>query len=161
MWQQNSAEYWVLSAESAMKRIERFEDLVAWQKARVLTQTVYTMTRERTFAKDIGLSSQVQRAAVSIMANIAEGFERNRSGEFHQFLSVAKGSCAEVRSHFYAAYDAGYLNKDRFTEVLAQAEEVGRIIGGLRVSVASQKRQLRDNNNSPSSTQHPAPSTQH
>ena len=144
-----------------MKRIERFEDLVAWQKARMLAQTVYTMTRERTFAKDFGLSSQVQRAAVSIMANIAEGFERNRSGEFHQFLSVAKGSCAEVRSHLYAAHDAGYLDKDHFTEVLAQAEEVGRIIGGLRVSVAGQKKQLFTNNSSRSSTQHSALSTQH
>ncbi len=144
-----------------MKRIERFEDLIAWQKARVLTQTVYTMTRERTFAKDMGLSNQVQRAAVSIMANIAEGFERNRSGEFHQFLSVAKGSCAEVRSHLYAAHDAGYLDKNRFTEVLAQAEEVGRIIGGLRVSVAGQKIQLSTRGSSRSSTQHPAPSTQH
>jgi four helix bundle protein len=144
-----------------MKRVERFEDLVAWQKARVLAQTVYKMTRECTFAKDIGLSSQVQRAAVSIMANIAEGFERNRPGEFHQFLSVAKGSCAEVRSHLYAARDAGYLEQDRFAELLVQAEEVGRIIGGLRVSVAGQKRQLRDSNGSPSSTQHSAQSTQH
>ena len=161
MWRRNSAEYWVLSAESAMKRIERFEDLVAWQKARMLTQTVYTMTRERTFAKDFGLSSQVQRAAVSIMANIAEGFERNRSGEFHQFLSVAKGSCAEVRSHLYAAHDAGYLDKDRFTEVLAQAEEVGRIIGGLRVSVAGQKKQPSARDGSLSSTQHSALRIQH
>jgi four helix bundle protein len=144
-----------------MKRVERFEDLVAWQKARVLAQTVYKMTRERTFAKDIGLSNQVQRAAVSIMANIAEGFERNRPGEFHQFLSVAKGSCPEVRSHLYAAHDAGYLEQDRFAELLVQAEEVGRIIGGLRVSVAGQKRQLRDSNGSPSSTQHSAQSTQH
>jgi four helix bundle protein len=144
-----------------MKRVERFEDLVAWQKARVLAQTVYKMTRERTFAKDIGLSSQIQRAAVSIMANIAEGFERNRPGEFHQFLSVAKGSCAEVRSHFYAAHDAGYLEQDRFSQVLGQAEEVGRIIGGLRVSVAGQKKQLRDSNGTSSSTQHSAQSTQH
>ncbi|MCE9535275.1 MAG: four helix bundle protein [Nitrospirae bacterium] len=144
-----------------VKKVERFEDLIAWQRARLLTQTVYTMTRERTFAKDIGLSSQVQRAAVSIMANIAEGFERNRPGEFHQFLSVAKGSCAEVRSHLYAALDAGYLEQDRFAELLAQAEEVGRIIGGLRVSVAGQKRQLRDSNDSASSTQHSAQSTQH
>jgi four helix bundle protein len=144
-----------------VKRIERFEDLIAWQRARLLAQTIYTMTRERAFAKDIGLSGQVQRASVSIMANIAEGFERNRSGEFHQFLSVAKGSCAEVRSHLYAAHDAGYLEQDRFMELLAQAEEVGRIIGGLRVSVASQKRRLRDSNGSSSSTQHSAQSTQH
>ena len=105
-----------------MKRVERFEDLVAWQKARVLAQAVNKMTGERMFAKDIGLSSQIQRAAISIMANIAEGFERNRSGEFHQFMSVAKGSCAEVRSHLYAAHDAGYLDKNRFTEALTQAE---------------------------------------
>jgi four helix bundle protein len=144
-----------------MKKIDRFEDLVAWQKARALAQTVYKITRERTFAKDIGLCSQVQRAAVSTMANIAEGFERNRSGEFHQFLSVAKGSCAEVRSHLYAAHDAGYIDKDRFTEVLLQAEEVGRIIGGLRTSVANRKRQLGARDGSPSSTQHSAQSTHH
>ena len=144
-----------------MKSVERFEDLVAWQKARMLAQTVYKITREHMFAKDIGLSSQVQRAAVSIMANIAEGFERNRSGEFHQFLSVAKGSCAEVRSHLYAAHDAGYLDKDRFTELLGQAEEVGRIIGGLRVSVAGQKKQPSSRDGSLSSTQHSAHSTQH
>jgi four helix bundle protein len=144
-----------------VKKVERFEDLIAWQRARLLAQAIYKMTRERAFAKDIGLSSQVQRASVSVMANIAEGFERNRSGEFHQFLSVAKGSCAEVRSHLYAAHDAGYLEQDRFIELLAQAEEVGRIIGGLRVSVASQKRQLRDSNGSSSSTQHSALSTQH
>src|SRR4249920_1115633 len=118
-----------------VKRIERFEDLIAWQRARLLAQTIYTMTRERAFAKDIGLSGQVQRASVSIMANIAEGFERNRSGEFHQFLSVAKGSCAEVRSHLYVAIDAGHLSQKRFSELLDQAEEVGRILGGLRSSV--------------------------
>ena len=113
------------------------------------------------FVQDLGLSSQTQRAAVSVMANIAEGFERNRPGEFHQFLSVAKGSCADVRSDLYAAHDAGYLEQDHFAELLVQAEEVGRIIGELRVSVAGQKRQLRDSNGSSSSTQHSAQSTQH
>jgi four helix bundle protein len=116
-----------------MKKVERFEDLIAWQKARVLAQTVYMMTRDRIFAKDIGLSNQVQRAAVSVMANIAEGFERNRPVEFHQFLSVAKGSCAEVLFHLYAAHDA---------------------------SVAGQKKPpMRNGAFSP--TQHSAPSTQH
>ena len=75
-----------------MKRIERFEDLVAWQKARALAQAVYKIMRDRAFARDIGLAGQIQRAAVCIMANIAEGFERNRTAEFHQFLFVAKGS---------------------------------------------------------------------
>jgi len=143
------------------KKVKRFEDLIAWQKARTLAQTVYAMTRERMFAKDIGLSGQIQRAAVSTMANIAEGFERNRPGEFHQFLSVAKGSCAELRSHLYAAHDVGYLEQDRFAAVLAQAEEVGRIIGGLRVSVAVQKRQLRNSNGSALSTLHSVHSTQY
>ena len=143
-----------------MKRIERFEDLVAWQKARALTQNIYMVTRERAFAKDTGLVGQVQRAAVSIMANIAEGFERNRAAEFHQFLSVAKGSCAEVRSHLYAAHDAGYLDKHRFDEVLALAEEVARIIGGLRASVEGQRGQPSARTNT-SSTQHSVHSTQH
>ena len=144
-----------------MKRIERFEDLVAWQKARLLTQAIYALTRGRMFIKDIGLSGQIQRAAVSVMANIAEGFERNRPGEFHQFLSVAKGSCAEVRSHLYAAYDAGYIDKDQLANILSQAEEVGRIIGGLRIAVASRKIQPPVNDRSILTTQHSAPSTQH
>ena len=116
--------------------VRRFEDLIAWQKARELTRAVYQSTRSRSFARDAGLSGQIQRAAVSVMANIAEGFERNRPAEFHQFLSVAKSSCAEVRSHLYVALDAGYLDGPAFESVFSQAEETGRIIGGLRASVA-------------------------
>jgi four helix bundle protein len=144
-----------------MKRVERFEDLIAWQKARVLVQTIYEITKDRTFSRDIGLSGQVQRAAVSVMANIAEGFERNRAAEFHQFLSVAKGSCAEVRSHLYVAHDAGYLDEARFVEALSQAEEVGRIIGGLRASIAPNRRPFLHNGGTLSSAQHSARSTQH
>jgi four helix bundle protein len=73
------------------------------------------------------------------MSNIAEGFERGGRGEFHQFLSTAKASCAELRSHLYVALDAGYLDQAKFGEMLAQAEEVGRILGGLRVSVQRQR----------------------
>ena len=120
-------------------RIERFEELIAWQKARLLTREVYRVTRQGGFAKDFGLSGQIQRAAVSIMSNIAEGFERNRLAEFHQYLSTAKSSCAEVRSQLYIAFDAGHLDEKGFHQLLTQAEEVGRIIGGLRAAVERNK----------------------
>jgi four helix bundle protein len=119
--------------------IERFEDLIAWQKARVLTKEIYQVTRREEFARDFGLTGQIQRAAVSIMANLAEGFERGKRGEFHQFLSVAKASCAEVRSHLYVALDIGHLDRSSFDRLLAQAEELARIIGGLRASVERQR----------------------
>ncbi len=122
------------------RKIERFEDLIAWQKARELTRAVYQVSRRGAFAKDFGLSGQIQRAAVSIMANIAEGFERGGRGEFHQFLSTAKASCAEVRSQLYVAFDVGYLDQAEFEHLLAQAEEVARIVGGLRVSVQKQRK---------------------
>ena len=122
-----------------MGKVERFEDLIAWQKARELTRAIYEVTRQGTFAKDYGLNGQIQRAAVSIMSNIAEGFERGGRGEFHQFLSTAKASCAEVRSQLYVALDVGYLDKAAFDRLIEQAEEVARIVGGLRASVQRQK----------------------
>jgi four helix bundle protein len=122
-----------------MSKIERFEDLIAWQKARALTRAIYEVTRQGAFAKDFGLAGQVQRAAVSVMSNVAEGFERGGRGEFHQFLSTAKASCAELRSQLYVALDVGYLDQRKFDELLRQAEEVARIIGGLRASIARQR----------------------
>ena len=122
-----------------MGKIERFEDLIAWQKARQLTCIIYNKTRQGSFAKDYGLSSQIQRAAVSIMSNIAEGFERGGRREFHQFLSTAKASCAEVRSQLYVAHDIGYIDKATFEQLIRQSEEVARIVGGLRVSVLRPK----------------------
>lgn len=118
-----------------MAKIERFEDLIAWQKARELTCAIYDATRQGVFVKDYGLSGQIQRAAVSIMSNIAEGFERGNPREFHQFLSVAKASCAEVRSQLYVALDVGYIDEKVFQTLMALAKETGKIIGGLRVSV--------------------------
>ena len=97
-----------------MAKVERFEDLIAWQKARGLTRVIYKATRNGDFAKDHGLSRQIQRTAVSVMSNITEGFERGARGEFHQFLSTAKASCAEVRSQLYVALDAGYLDEVSF-----------------------------------------------
>ena len=120
--------------------VTKFEDLIAWQKARELTRRVYEIIRTGEFAKDFRLSGQIQSAAVSIMSNIAEGFERSGLGEFHQFLSTAKASCAELRSQLYVALDVGYIDERTFQDLRLQAEEVGRIIGGLRVSVATQRK---------------------
>ncbi len=122
-----------------MAKIERFEDLIAWQKARELTQAIYQATREDAFAKDFGLRNQIQRATVSIMSNIAEGFERNRPNEFHQFLSISKGSCGEVQSQLYVAFDVGYITDPKFSKLMTQAKEVGRILNGLRIAVEKQK----------------------
>lgn len=120
--------------------VEKFEDLIAWQKARQLTCHIYTATRNDRFAKDFGLAGQIQRAAVSIMSNIAEGFERSNPSEFHHFLVIAKASCAEVRSQLYVALDTGYLSQSEFAELLDQSQEVSRVIGGLRASVEHQRK---------------------
>ena len=120
-----------------MSEIKKFEDLIAWQKARALTKETYIVSRQTEFAKDYGLAGQIQRAAVSIMSNIAEGFERAGLKEFHKFLSIAKSSCAEVRSHLYVALDIQYLPEKTFKQLSLQAQEVARIIDGLRKSIAS------------------------
>jgi len=117
------------------KKIEKFEDLIAWQKARKLTKQIYRATNQGKFASDYGLKDQIRRAAVSSMSNMAEGFERGGLVEFQRFLAIAKGSCAELRTQLYVALDAGYLETEAFDSLMAHAIEVGKIIGGLRASV--------------------------
>ena len=121
------------------KKVERFEDLIAWQKARELTKQIYAVTGKKPFSADFGLREQIQRAAVSIMSNLAEGFERGSSSEFHQFIVIAKASCAEVRSQLYTALDIGYITEEEFNAANNLAAEVSRIIGGLKVSVNKQR----------------------
>jgi len=121
------------------KKIEKFEDFIAWQKARQLTQLVYKPTNLPGFSCDYGLKDQTRRSAVSIMSNIAEGFERGRPSEFHQFLSIAKASCAELRSQLYVALDAAYLTTPQFDKLMALAVETGQVFGGLRLSVEQRK----------------------
>jgi four helix bundle protein len=116
-------------------RGNQIEDLIAWQKARMLAREIYRISDDGKFVRDFGLKDQIRRAAVSIMSNIAEGYERGRPSEFHQMLSIAKASCAEVRSQLYVAFDAGYLDERAFRSAILLAEEVARIIGGLRASV--------------------------
>jgi four helix bundle protein len=122
-------------------RVERFEDLVAWQKARVLTKGVYLATMNERFQRDFALTGQIRKAAISVPSNIAEGFERGGRREFHQFLSIAKGSCAELRTQLYIAADIGYIDTETAKNLLSGAEEVARILGGLRKAVARQRPQ--------------------
>jgi len=124
-----------------MAGFEGFEGLIAWQKARELTRNIYQVTGEGDFVRDFGLKDQIRRAAVSVMSNIAEGYDRGGRAEFHQFLVIAKGSCAEVRSQLYVAYDVNYLDSDNFQQLKQDTEELSRIITGLRESVQNQKNQ--------------------
>jgi four helix bundle protein len=124
-------------------KVEKFEDLIAWQKARFLAKNIYTVSRQEPFARDFGLADQIQRAAVSTMSNIAEGYERSSIKDFHKFLSIAKASCAELRSHLYIAHDIHYLSENSFGHLNNQAKEVGRIIGGLRASIAKRIKSKR------------------
>ena len=123
------------------KKKKKFEDLVAWQRSRDLTKQIYELSSSGQFGRDYGLRNQIQRAAVSIMSNLAEGFERGKNTEFHQFVSIAKGSCAEVRCQLYIALDAGYISSLEFDQLRSDAEELGRILGGLRRAI-QRKRDL-------------------
>jgi four helix bundle protein len=112
-------------------KIKKFEDLESWKKARLLTNRVYEATTVGNFTRDFGLKDQIRRASISILSNIAEGFERGGDKEFLQFLAVAKGSCGEVRAQLYIALDQGYLSQDLFERLLNNADEIGRMISGL------------------------------
>lgn len=106
---------------------ERFEELHMYQRARELTNRVYELTRKGGFSRDLGLVDQIRRASVSIMSNIAEGFERGASTEFIQFLFIAKGSCGEVRAQLQIARDQGYISEREHTEM----EDLARRISGM------------------------------
>ena len=114
-----------------MARIERFEDVQAWQKARVLVREIYRVSGEGPFRRDFGLKDQIRRAAVSVMSNIAEGFERNSDNELRRFLFIAKGSCGEVVSQVYVALDLGYLSEQEFESLQELARDVSRLTGGF------------------------------
>ena len=118
-----------------MALIKRFEDILAWQEARKLVKDVYQITRDGALSKDFGLRDQIQRAAVSVMANIAEGFDCESHVEFARFLGIARRSAVEVQSLLYAALDIGYLTEDTFKTVYAQAEKAKALTGGLKKSL--------------------------
>jgi four helix bundle protein len=110
-----------------MGTFKKFEDIKAWQKARLLTTRVYNVTGDERFSRDFGLRDQIQRASVSIMAKIAEGFGRHSDKEFANFLSIAHASVSEVQSHRYVALDLKYVSAERFKEVYELLEEIGRM----------------------------------
>ena len=95
-------------------KVKRFEDLQVWQDARMFVKSIYELTSFDNFKKDFGLKDQIQRAAVSIMNNISEGFERDNNKEFRKFLGYSKGSAGEVRSMLYIALDLKYISKEEF-----------------------------------------------
>jgi four helix bundle protein len=106
--------------------IETFEDMEVWQSARALAKNIYAATAKDSFAKDFALRDQVRRASISIMSNIAEGFERSSNKEFIQFLHVSKGSSAEVRSQLYLAYDLKYMDEDAFQDLNKKLISISR-----------------------------------
>jgi four helix bundle protein len=116
-----------------------FEDLEAWQRARVLVNAIYAMTRDGALAKDFGLSGQIQRAAVSVMSNVAEGFERQHAAEKMQAYNVARASCGEVRSLLYVIEDNYPLSHRAAADARDLARETGRLVTGI---IASTRRRV-------------------
>ncbi len=111
-----------------MATIERFEDIEAWKVARALTQQIYQLSERGGFARDYGLRDQMRRAAVSVMSNIAEGFESRSQAMFADFLGRAKGSAGELRAQLYVALDAGYLSQEEFSRLKTETEHCSRLI---------------------------------
>ena len=114
-----------------MAKVTRFEDLIAWQKAKDLALSISTLLSEESFFKDFALKDQMRRSSISIPANIAEGFERDGNKEFIKFLSIAKGSAGELRSHLLLALDQGYLSNSDYEPIEILLLETSRLIGGL------------------------------
>lgn len=111
--------------------VKRFEDLEVWKEARRLAHEIYHLTKTANFCKDFSLCGQIQRAAISVMSNIAEGFERGGNQEFSQFLYVAKGSCGEVRSQIYVAVDQGYVSQEKAERLTNSFNRLSSMISNL------------------------------
>jgi len=123
-----------------MTAITKFEDLIAWQEARKLVSMIYKATLDGPFSRDFGLKDQIQRAAVSSMTNIAEGFDNESTAEFARFLGMARRSAVEVQSLLYTALDINYIDDEAFKAHYDQARKVQAIIGGLKKSILKNPR---------------------
>ncbi len=114
-----------------MAVFERFEDIKSWQRGRELCRLVYSATKKGAFSRDFGLRDQMRRAAVSVISNIAEGFESQNNRTFIRYLYIAKASCGEVRAQGYIALDQDYISQEEFNAIYALASETSRLIAGL------------------------------
>jgi four helix bundle protein len=114
-----------------MSKIEKYEDIVAWQKARVLAQKIYKLTLSDDFSKDFSLVNQIRSSSGSVMDNIAEGFERDGNKEFRYFLSIAKGSIGETRSQLYRAKDRNFISSTDFEALSNLSLDISKLISGL------------------------------
>lgn len=114
-----------------MAKIERFEDIQAWQKARELVRDIYEVTSKGNFTKDYHLKDQIRRASISVMSNIAEGYARQTDREFTQFLHIALGSMGEMQSQLYIARDLKYISNEDFNKIYKQGSETARLITGF------------------------------
>ena len=115
----------------AMAKLERFEDLEVWQQARQLVKKVYACARQGEFARDYGFRDQICRAAVSIVSNIAEGFDRRSNSQFLQFLDIANGSAGELRAQLYIAHDLAYISSAQFNVLYANVTAIGKMLTSL------------------------------
>ena len=114
-----------------MAKIERFEDIKGWEKGRELCKLVYEVTNKAPFSRDYGLRDQIRRAAVSVISNIAEGFEKSGNSEFRHFLFIAKGSFGELRSHLAIARDRSFIKEEDYRELRRKALDLSIMIAGL------------------------------
>ena len=129
-----------------MATIQRFEEIEAWKTARLLTRQIYRLSNQGPFARDYGLRDQMRRAAVSIMSNIAEGFESHTQALFVNYLGRAKASAGELRAQLYVALDANYLNQTQFDQLFDQVDKCSRQLSRFISYLQSQpnKRRVRE-----------------
>lgn len=125
-----------------MPKIEKFEDIEAWQKARILVNEIYKVSARGSFGKDYGLKDQIRRAAVSIMSNIAEGFGRKSNTEFANFLNYSHGSASEVQSLLWVAHDQKYITPNQFESAYKKCDEISRMV--LAFGIYLRKNQKRN-----------------
>lgn len=120
-------------------KIVRFEDIEAWKEARILTKMIYEVTKKAAFSRDFGLKDQIQKASVSVLSNIAEGFDSQSKAGFIKFLIYARGSTSEVKSQSCVALDQGFVNQEEFDVIYEQASKVARLVNGFIRYLAKSK----------------------